>query len=64
MYGGDVWFVDEGNPRKDMMLNHRYATYDSSLAPAASMLEQDEYSKLLSPPPAVKTTRKRITAVN
>jgi hypothetical protein len=62
LYGGDVWFVDEGNPRKEMMLNRRYATYDSSLAPSQSMLEQSEYKKLLSPPTAVKSTRKRIEA--
>ena len=63
-YGGDVWFVDEGNPRKDMMLLRRYATYDSSLPPSDSMLQEPEYKRLLSPPSAVKQTRKRIEAAH
>lgn len=63
LYGGDVWFVDEGNPRKEMMLAHRFATYDSSLPPTDSLLEQDEYKKLLSTPPSIKPAgRKRAVA--
>jgi len=64
LYGGDVWFVDENNPRKEMMLAHRFATYDSSLPPTDSMLEQDEYKRLLTMPPTIDGRRKRVVAAN
>lgn len=45
-YGGDVWFIDEGNPRKEIMLDHRFATYDASLPSVETLKTQKEYKKL------------------
>jgi len=46
-YGGDVWFVNDGNERKDVMLAHRFATYDAGLPDTVDeMLKQDEYKRL------------------
>jgi len=48
-YGGDVWFVDPGNPRKETMLEHRFATYDAGLPSVDTLLKDEEYKRLLDP---------------
>ncbi len=48
-YGGDVWLVQPGNPRKQMMLDHRFAIGDASLPAVSELLGQDEYRRLLKP---------------
>lgn len=46
-YGGDVWLVMEGHPRKETMLANRFAVADPSLPPATELVKQDEYERLL-----------------
>ncbi len=48
-YGGDVWLVAPGNPRKQMMLDHRFAIGDASLPAMSELLGQEEYQRLLRP---------------
>ncbi len=50
-YGGDIWIIEAGHPRKDIMLRHRFGIGDGSLN-AEELLKQDEYKRLLSPPGA------------
>ncbi len=49
-YGGDIWIVEAGHPRKDMMLGQRFALGDASLPTVDEFLEKEEYQRLLSPP--------------
>lgn len=49
VYGGTIWLVEEGHPRLAAMLRQRFMVYDSSLNPA-TLMEQEEYSRLLTPP--------------
>jgi len=48
-YGGDVWLVAPGNPRKESMLAHRFAVGDASLPAVSELLGQEEYQRLLRP---------------
>jgi len=50
-YAGDIWIVLEGHPRKEAMLNTRFATGDPSIPSADELLEKDEYKRLLDPYP-------------
>ena len=49
-YGGDVWLVEERHPRLDVMMGNRFAVDDTALPPADKLLEEEKYSRLLSPP--------------
>lgn len=55
-YGGDIWLVQPGNPRKESMLMRRYAVYDASLPPISEIMNQEKYQKLLKPWIAEATT--------
>ena len=48
-YGGDVWLVVPGHPRKEAMLNNRFARGDASLPAVSELLGQEEYRRLLKP---------------
>ena len=48
-YAGDIWIVEERHPRKDLMLLRRFASGDGSLPSIDDLLEQEEYSRLLTP---------------
>mgnify|MGYP001560785622 FL=1 len=48
-YGGDIWIVEAGHPRKDIMLLQRFAIGDASISPVDSLLEQEAYRRLLIP---------------
>lgn len=58
-YGGDVWIVEEGHPRKDMILGQRLAIKDVTLSPADELVKEEQYSRLLSHPVIVKRPAKR-----
>ena len=45
-YGGDIWVVEEGNPRKDIMLANRYAIGDASLPPIDELMNDPDIAKL------------------
>jgi len=51
-YGGDIWIVESGHPRKDIMLMNRFCIGDASIPPVEELLAQDQYKRLLSPPSA------------
>ena len=38
-YGGEIWIVEAGHPRKDIMLANRYATGDPSLSSIDMLME-------------------------
>ncbi len=46
-YGGDIWLVMEGHPRKETMLAHRFAVPDPSLPPADELIKDEKYKRLL-----------------
>ena len=50
MYGGDVWLVEEGHPRKEFMITHHFATYDATLPSVAELMNEDEQPKRGRPP--------------
>tara|TARA_R110000824_G_scaffold11293_2_gene49311 strand:- start:2689 stop:2913 length:225 start_codon:yes stop_codon:yes gene_type:complete len=68
MYGGQVWLVEEGDLRKEHIINRRFVVYDPTLKPAAEYLKEDRYKiltmgepkegKVLFPP----QVREKITA--
>ncbi len=39
MYGGDVWLVNEGDPKKIWILNRRFVIYESGLPTGDELLE-------------------------
>lgn len=49
-YGGDIWIVEDGHPRKEMMLINRYAIGDPSLPSIDILMEDPEILKLIEPP--------------
>ena len=49
-YGGDIWIVEAGNPRKESMLERHYATGAASLPAIDDLMASEEYRRLLSPP--------------
>lgn len=48
-YAGDIWLVEAGHPRKDIMLAHRFAIGDSSISPVDELLKDPQYQRLLAP---------------
>ena len=48
-YGGDIWLVAPGNPRKESMITHRFAVGDASLPAVSDLLAKEEYRRLLKP---------------
>ena len=49
-YGGDVWIVSAGHPRKDAIISRNKVRGDSSIANADVLLTEDKYKRLLAPP--------------
>jgi hypothetical protein len=46
-YGGDIWIVMEGHPRKEAILAARFAVSDPSLPPAEELIKDDRFKRLL-----------------
>ena len=46
-YGGDIWLVEEGHPRKAAMLASRFAVYDSGISPVDNLLGDKQTAKTL-----------------
>jgi len=59
-YGGDIWFVMDGHPRKEQMLASRFASPDPSLPPTDVMLEEAQYRRLLTPYRPLYVKEKRV----
>lgn len=49
-YGGDIWIVEAGHPRKEHIVMRRFVTYDPSIPPADELLKQEKYSRLILDP--------------
>lgn len=49
-YGGEIWIVESGNPRKEMILRQRFAVGDVSIPPVDELLKDEKYSRLLEHP--------------
>lgn len=47
MYGGDIWLVQEADPRKEHVLMRRFAVYDPTLSTADELMKQDKYRMLV-----------------
>lgn len=47
MYAGNLWFVNEGDPRKEHILARRFAIYDPTLKAAEEYLKEDRYKVLV-----------------
>ncbi len=48
-YAGDIWIVEAGHPRKDMMLFTRKASSDASIQPIDDLLETQAVQRHLVP---------------
>lgn len=48
-YGGFIWLVEDGHPRKLTMLGARFAISDPGLLPVDDLLKDEQYKRLLSP---------------
>ena len=46
MYGGPIWLVEEGDLRKEHIINRRLVVYDPTLKPAATYLKEERYKIL------------------
>ncbi len=46
-YGGDIWLVNEGDPRKEHILARRFVVYDPTLDAADEYLKQEKYKVLV-----------------
>ncbi len=46
-YGGKIWIVEEGHPRKAFMLNRRQAIYDPTLESGDELVKQASYQYLI-----------------
>lgn len=58
-YAGDIWIVEAGHPRKEMMLAQRFATGDASLPSVDELMQEERYKRLIVPPEqVVAETRK------
>jgi len=49
-YGGDVWVVEAGNPRKSHILNQRFVIYDSSLPSGDELASNPVFIHLIQDP--------------
>ncbi len=67
LYGGDIWVVMAGHPRKEMILDPRMAVQDQSIPSIDDLLKESEYKRLTGLPSDVGAepepkTRKARTA--
>lgn len=53
MYGGEIWLVEEGDLRKEHIINRRFVVYDPTLKPAAEYLKEERYKILTMGEPKV-----------
>ena len=49
-FGGEVWIVEDGHPRKELMLAQRYAIYDATLPDIDTLMRDPHIRKLIEPP--------------
>jgi len=47
---GDVWLVEAGHPRKETLLEQRFATGDAGIPPVDDLLKDKKYQELLRVP--------------
>ncbi len=50
VYAGDIWIVQEGHPRKEIMLEHHHAVYDSGLPAIEEIMKHKRYRRLKKSP--------------
>lgn len=46
-YAGDIWLVEEGHPRLEMMMARRFAISDASIPPVEELLKDKKIAKTL-----------------
>lgn len=46
MYAGDIWFVNEGDPRKEHILKRRFVIYDPTLPSYEELIKQEKYKSV------------------
>lgn len=61
-YAGDIWIVEAGHPRKDIMLANRFAVGDASIQAVDKLLEDERYSRLIVPPQPVERKKEPVAA--
>ena len=49
-YGGDIWIVENGNPRKEYILQQRFAVYDISIPPGDELVKNPAFQRLIIDP--------------
>jgi len=48
-YAGNIWIVNAGHPRKDMIIRSRLVIGDATLPSIDKLMAQEKYTKLLKP---------------
>lgn len=46
MYGGEIWLANEGDPRKEYILQRRFVVYDATLPSVEQLLKDPRYRTL------------------
>lgn len=59
-YGGEIWLVEDGHPRKEHMLANRFAVYDDSIPPTDELLKDTQFSRLIQQPVRPAKKRKQV----
>ena len=49
-YAGDIWIVQAGHPRLEVMMANRFASGDASIPPVDELLKEERFKRLLSEP--------------
>ncbi len=64
LYGGDIWLVEEGHPRKAAMLGGRFAFADASIPTVEDLLKEERFLRLTESPSenALRKAQKEIAA--
>lgn len=58
-YAGDIWIVEAGHPRKDMILSQRMAVPDVTLPPGDELAQEAQFKRLLNHPTSPEASVKR-----
>lgn len=61
-YAGDIWIVEAGHPRKDIMLANRFAVGDASIPAVDVLLQEERYSRMVLAPHEAERKREPVAA--
>lgn len=57
LFGGDLWIVQAGHPRREHMITQRFVSYDASVPSPDVLAKEPKYRRLLEAPRALAGAR-------